>query len=77
MSAFANPALVLGALGAAAGGWIALSLAMERHWQNQHGRGTAPTARQRRRLQGSGAASLLVSCLVCLFVWGAAQGWVS
>ena len=81
MTAFAhplaNPALVVAALGAAMSGWIALSLAMARHWQNQHGRGTAPTRQQSRALQAAGAAGLLVSNLVCLFVWDGAQGWIA
>ena len=81
MTAFAhplaNPALVIAALGAAMSGWITLSLAMARHWQNQHGRGTAPTTRQARTLQAAGAAGLLVSNLVCLFIWGAVQGWIA
>ncbi len=77
MTAFAQPVLVLAALGAAMSGWIALSLAMSRHWQNQHGRGTEPSERQRRTLQATGAAGLLVSNLVCLFIWGSAQGWIA
>lgn len=81
MTAFAhplaNPALVVAALGAAMSGWIALSLAMHRHWQNQHGRGTAPTPQQSRMLQMAGATGLLVSNLVCLFVWDGAQGWIA
>jgi len=81
MTAFAhplaNPALVVAALAAAMSGWIALSLAMSRHWQNQHGRGTSPTTRQSRRLQAAGAAGLLVANLVCLFVWDGAQGWIA
>jgi hypothetical protein len=75
--AFAQPVLVLAALGAAMSGWIALSLAMSRHWQNQHGRGTEPTRQQSRKLQAAGAAGLLVSNLVCLFIWGSAQGWIA
>ena len=81
MTAFAhplaNPALVVAALGAAMSGWIALSLAMSRHWQSHYGRGTAPTPRQSRTLQAAGAAGLLVSNLVCLFVWDGAQGWIA
>jgi hypothetical protein len=81
MTAFAhplaNPALVIAALGAAMSGWIALSLAMSRHWQNQHGRGMEPTLRQSRTLRLAGFAGLLVSNLVCLFVWGGAQGWIA
>ena len=77
MTAFAQPVLVLAALGAAMSGWIALSLAMSRHWQNQHGRGTEPSKQQSRALQAAGAAGLLVSNLVCLFIWGSAQGWIA
>lgn len=81
MTAFAhplaNPALVVAALGAAMSGWLALSLAMARHWQNLHGHGTAPTPQQRRTLQAAGAAGLLVANLACLFVWDGAQGWIA
>jgi hypothetical protein len=81
MTAFAhplaNPALVAAALCAAMSGWIALSLAMARHWQNQHGRGTAPTLQQSRNLRAAGAAGLLVANLLCLFVWDGAQGWIA
>ncbi len=81
MTAFAhplaNPALVLAALGAAVSGWIALSLAMSRHWQNLYGRGTEPSKQQSRALQAAGAAGLLVSNPVCLFIWGGAQGWIA
>jgi hypothetical protein len=81
MTAFAhplaNPALVVAALCAALSGWMALSLAMERHWQNQHGRGTAPSTAQRRALQLAGAAGLLVSNLVCLFVREGGAGWIA
>jgi hypothetical protein len=77
MIAFVQPVLVLAALGAALSGWMALSLAMSRHWQNQHGRGTETSSTQRRTLQAAGAAGLLVSNLVCLFIWGSAQGWIA
>lgn len=73
----ANPALVVAALGAATSGSMALGLAMARHWQNLHGRGTAPRPAQSRALQMAGVAGLLVSNLVCLFVRDGAQGWIA
>lgn len=68
--------LDIGALCAALAGFIALSLAMDRHWAQLRGRGAAPAKAQRRRLRGAGAAGLLASLLACLAARGGAQGWV-
>ncbi|WP_166454847.1 DUF3325 domain-containing protein [Duganella aquatilis] len=68
---------MVAALASAVGGFTALSLAMDRHWEALHGRGNLPTGRTRRTLRRSGAAGLLVSLLVCLDVWGGSQGWVA
>jgi hypothetical protein len=68
---------MVAALASAAGGFAALSLAMDRHWEALHGRGNLPGDRTRRLLHWSGGGGLLVSLLVCLDVWGASQGWVA
>lgn len=68
---------VIAALASASSGFTALSLAMDRHWEGLHGRGNVPTDPQRRALRWSGGAGLLVSLLVCIYLWGASQGWVA
>ena len=60
---------------AATAGFGALSLAMDRHFEDIHGRGTSPGAK-RRWLQLAGSLSLLASLLACLAAQGSAQGWV-
>lgn len=77
MMALTNTMAVVAALASAAGGFTALSLAMDRHWEGLHGRGNLPADSTRRMLRWSGGGGLLVSLLVCLYVWGAAQGWVA
>ena len=77
MSPFLNAMLGLAALASAAGGFTSLSLAMDRHWADLHGRGSAPTPAQLRALRLFGAGGLLLSLLVCLQTWGSAQGWVA
>jgi hypothetical protein len=77
MTPFIKVMLALAALASAAGGFTGLSLAMSRHWEGLHGRGSAPTAVQLRWLRLLGIAGLLVSLLTCLLVWGSAQGWVA
>ncbi|MYN25332.1 DUF3325 domain-containing protein [Duganella levis] len=72
-----NALAIIAALSSAAGGFTALSLAMDRHWEALHGRGNLPSDQTRRRLRWSGSGGLLVSLLVCLSVWGASQGWVA
>lgn len=76
MAALTTVAVIAG-LSSATGGFTALSLAMDRHWEALHGRGNLPSDQQRRMLRWSGAAGLLVSLLVCIAVWGSAQGWVA
>jgi hypothetical protein len=77
MTAIMNTAAIIAALSSAAAGFTALSLAMDRHWENLNGRGNLPSDSTRRMLRWSGGGGLLVSLLVCLFVWGASQGWVA
>lgn len=67
----------IAALASAAGGFTALSLAMDRHWEGLYGRGNLPSDQRRKLLRWSGAAGLLVSLLVCIDLWGASQGWVA
>jgi hypothetical protein len=71
MSAFF---FTLAALGAAAAGFGALGLAMDRHWQAIHG--NAPAPRQRRTLQLLGAVALLLSLGCCLAVRDTGQAIV-
>lgn len=77
MMALMNTMAIFAALTSALGGFTALSLAMDRHWEGLHGRGNVPSDSTRRKLRWSGSGGLLVSLLVCLFVWGASQGWVA
>lgn len=77
MTPFLKTMLLIAALASAAGGFTALSLAMSRHWEGVHGRGSAPTSRLLPRLRLLGIGGLLLSLCVCLFNWGSAQGWVA
>lgn len=77
MMALMNTMAIIAGLASAAGGFAALSLAMDRHWEGLHGRGNLPGDHTRRMLRWSGGGGLLVSLLVCLNVWGASQGWVA
>jgi Na+(H+)/acetate symporter ActP len=77
MMTMINALGIIAALSSAAGGFTALSLAMDRHWEALHGRGNLPSDQTRRRLRWSGSGGLLVSLLVCLSVWGPSQGWVA
>lgn len=77
MTAMITVFSALAALSSATGGFAALSLAMDRHWESLHGRGNLPSDQQRRLLRWAGGAGLLLSLLVCLSMWGAAQGWVA
>jgi len=67
--------LVLAAWLAAAAGFTALALAMDRHHEDVFGRGKAPGA-ARRWLRAGGSAGLLASLLASLAARGPAQGWV-
>lgn len=75
MSMLANGLLIYAALAAALAGFAGLSLAMDRHWEALHGRGSTPGDKTR-WLQGAGSAGLLLSLLACLALKGATQGWV-
>ena len=77
MSALHDTFLALVALASAIAGFAALSLAMDRHWEQLHGRGSEPTPRGRRRLRHAGTVALLASLLACIALRGAGQGWVA
>lgn len=77
MSGLRDILLALAALAAATAGFTALSLAMERHWEQLYGRGAALPARARRGLRHAGAVGLLASLAACIALRGAAQGWVA
>lgn len=71
-----NPLLgSIGALAAALGGFCALSLAMDRHYEDSFGRGREP-GRWRAWLQAGGSLALLLSLAGCWALRGAAQGTV-
>ena len=76
MSTWHTTMAALTALTAAVAGFAALSLAMDRHWEALHGRGSDPGT-LRRWLQGGGSFGLLVSLLACIALKGSAQGWVA
>jgi hypothetical protein len=77
MTALMTLCAAIAAWSGATGGFAALSLAMDRHWEALHGRGNLPGDRQRNLLRWAGIGGLLLSLLVCLFMWGASQGWVA
>lgn len=77
MSGLHTTFLALVALGAAIAGFTALSLAMDRHWEQLHGRGAEPGAAVRRRLRHAGTLGLLASLLACIALRGAGQGGVA
>lgn len=52
-------------------GWTALSLAMDRHYADIHGRGKEPDARTRRICRTIGSILLAAAFLVCVKL----QGW--
>ncbi len=64
-----------GALAAALAAFVALGLAMDRHYQDSFGRGTSP-AGKRRWLQAGGTLGLLLSWGVCRGLRGGGQGTV-
>lgn len=66
----------IAALGAAAAGFGALGLAMDRHWEAIHGRGTMPAPALRRMLQLGGSIALAVSLWCCLAVRDTGQAIV-
>ena len=67
--------LTAASFAAAVGGFFALSLAIDRHYEDSFGRGREP-GRRRPWMRAAGAFALLVSLLVCCHLRGAAQGWV-
>lgn len=67
--------LTVAAFCAAFGGFAALSLAMDRHYAQCHGRGITPPT-QRRWLRLAGTTGLTLSLLSCLLRQGSSQGWV-
>lgn len=60
---------------AAVGAFGALSMAMDRHYEDSYGRGKKP-GKIRLWLQTGGAAGLVLSLLASLALNGRAQGWV-
>ncbi|QTD46364.1 DUF3325 domain-containing protein [Ottowia testudinis] len=68
--------LIALAFGSAWAGFCALSLAMERHFQDAFGRQRQGFERWRPWLRAAGAAGLGLSLIACLWPHGAAQGWV-
>lgn len=56
----------IAALGAAAAGFGTLGLAMDRHWEAIHGRGSMPAPALRRMLRLGGGAALAMSLGCCL-----------
>lgn len=67
--------LAASSLCAAFSGFTALSLAMERHWEDGMGRGSEPGA-LRRWLRLGGATGLALSLLASLAIQGPTRGWV-
>ncbi len=68
-------AWITAAFSAALGGFTALSLAMDRHFEDSFGRGRAPGP-WTPWLRLGGTTGLLVSLWACLVVQGTSQGWV-
>ncbi|MET0334455.1 MAG: DUF3325 domain-containing protein [Rhizobacter sp.] len=67
--------LAVAALCASFSGFSALSLAMDRHWEDSFGRGSEPGT-WRRWLRVAGVAGLVLSLIASLALKGNAQGWV-
>ena len=67
---------VLLAFSAALTGFSALSLAMDRHYEDYKGRGQAPSAPLRRWMQLGGALGLALSLWAAVAGYGSAQGSV-
>lgn len=67
--------LVCAACAGALGGFLALSLAMDRHHEDAYGRGTT-AGRRRPWLRAAGAALLVLSFCASLGLKGPTQGWV-
>lgn len=76
MTALQQALLSAAALAAAIAGFAALSLAMDRHWGQLHGRAALLAPGTRRRLHCAGALGLLASLAACVALRGAGQGCV-
>ncbi|MBB5391984.1 MULTISPECIES: DUF3325 domain-containing protein [unclassified Herbaspirillum] len=50
--------------------WSALSMAMDRHYADIHGRGAEPGVAQRRRLRWLGALGIALTCAVAVAMLG-------
>jgi len=64
------------AFSAALTGFAALSLAMDRHYEDYKGRGQTPPAALRRWMQLGGTLGLALSLWAAIAGYGSAQGWV-
>lgn len=60
------PLPFLATLALAYSAWVALSLAMDRHYADIHGRGAEPSAAQRRRGRWLGTLALAAALAVCI-----------
>jgi hypothetical protein len=67
--------LACGSFAAALGGFSALALAMDRHYEDAFGRGRSP-GRWRRWMQAGGALLLAASLVASLRLQGGSVGWV-
>ena len=61
----------LAGLAFAYGGWTALSIGMDRHYADMHGRGKEPDQRTRRLCRMVGTVALILTYAACVSV----QGW--
>lgn len=68
-------ALAAIALCSAMAGFVTLSLAMDRHYEDSAGRGQSP-GKKRPWLRVGGAVGLVASLAASLVLQGSAQGWV-
>lgn len=64
------------AFSAALTGFSALSLAMDRHYEDFKGRGNTPSAPLRRWMRVAGVLGLVLSLWAAIAGYGSAQGWV-
>ena len=71
-----QPVLLVLAFASALTGFASLSLAMDRHHEDCHGRGNLLGRAKRRGLQAGGTLGLLVALWAAIAVDGPAQGWV-
>jgi len=81
MSGWHDTFLAMLGLAAAVAGFCALSLAIDRHWEQLHGRAdgskSALASRTRRKLRHAGTVGLLASLAACIALRGSGQGWVA